>query len=288
VTDEIVDLVLTNGGTLKAEHGTGRIMAPFIERQYGAELTDVMRTLKALCDPAGVLNPGVIITDDEQTHLKHLKTTPTVEAEVDRCVECGYCEPTCPSRGVTLTPRQRIVVRRELAAAEARGDNTMVKALLVDEPYESVQTCAVDGLCAIACPVNINTGDLVRRLRSEGRAPGRGLWNAAANQWGATTRIASLALTAPLRAPYSAQMSCHATSLDCLAAALAARAWSTLPRLYGVRPRQRPAPQPPTRLRLQSSSLHALARCSGPKVLTVVTKPPVPLPLCSPYASERA
>jgi D-lactate dehydrogenase len=195
VTAEIVELVLEQGGTLKAEHGTGRIMAPFIERQYGAELTDVMRTLKALCDPAGVLNPGVIITDDDQTHLKHLKTTPTVEAEVDRCVECGYCEPTCPSRGVTLTPRQRIVVRRELAAAEARGDHAMVKALLVDEPYESVQTCAVDGLCAIACPVNINTGDLVRRLRSEGRAPGRGLWNTAAKQWGATTRIASLALT---------------------------------------------------------------------------------------------
>lgn len=195
VTEEIVDLVLAQGGTLKAEHGTGRIMAPFVARQYGAELTDVMRTLKALCDPAGVLNPGVIITDDAQTHLKHLKTTPTVETEVDRCVECGYCEPTCPSRTLTLTPRQRIVVRRELAAAEARGDHALVEALLVDEPYESVQTCAVDGMCGIACPVSINTGDLVRRLRSEGRAPGRGVWNAASARWDATTRVASVALT---------------------------------------------------------------------------------------------
>jgi len=230
VTDEIVDLVLTNGGTLKAEHGTGRIMAPFIERQYGAELTDVMRTLKALCDPAGVLNPGVIITDDEQTHLKHLKTTPTVEAEVDRCVECGYCEPTCPSRGVTLTPRQRIVVRRELAAAEARGDNAMVEALLVDEPYESVQTCAVDGLCAIACPVNINTGDLVRRLRSEGRAPGRGLWNAAANQWGATTRIASLALTVADALPTALLRGASSAARAVLGADVVPRYESGLPR----------------------------------------------------------
>jgi D-lactate dehydrogenase len=94
-----------------------------------------------------------------------------------------------------LTPRQRIVVRRELAAAEARGDHALVEALLVDEPYESVQTCAVDGLCGIACPVNINTGDLVRRLRSESRAPGRGVWNAAAGQWDTTTRVASLALS---------------------------------------------------------------------------------------------
>ena len=195
VTDEIVELVLAQGGTLKAEHGTGRIMAPFVERQYGAELMAVMRELKRLCDPAGVLNPGVIITDDAQAHLKNLKTTPTVEAEVDRCVECGYCEPTCPSRTLTLTPRQRIVVRRELAAAEERGDHALVEALLVDEPYESVQTCAVDGMCGIACPVDINTGDLVRRLRAEGRAPGRGVWNAASGNWDATTRVASVALT---------------------------------------------------------------------------------------------
>jgi len=195
VTQEIVELVLDQRGTLKAEHGTGRIMAPFVERQYGDELTAVMREIKRLCDPAGVLNPGVVLTDDAQAHLKHLKTTPTVEAEVDRCVECGYCEPTCPSRTLTLTPRQRIVVRREIAAAEARGDTALVAALRADEEYESVQTCAVDGLCGIACPVNINTGDLTRRLRAEARTAGRGVWNAAAERWDAATRAAAVALT---------------------------------------------------------------------------------------------
>jgi D-lactate dehydrogenase len=195
VTEEIVELVLAQGGTLKAEHGTGRIMAPFVERQYGAELTAVMRELKRLCDPAGVMNPGVILTDDPHAHLLHLKTTPTVEAEVDRCVECGYCEPTCPSRTLTLTPRQRIVVRRELASAEERGDTALVASLRADETYESVQTCAVDGMCGIACPVSINTGDLVRRLRAETRTPGRGVLRTAAEHWGATTRAASIALT---------------------------------------------------------------------------------------------
>ena len=195
VTEEIVALVLAQGGTLKAEHGTGRIMAPFVERQYGAELTAVMREVKRLCDPAGVLNPGVVLTDDAQAHLRHLKTTPTVEAEVDRCVECGYCEPTCPSRTLTLTPRQRIVVRRELAAAEARGDTALAAALRADEAYDSVQTCAVDGMCGLACPVSINTGDLVRRLRADTRTPGRSVWNAAADRWDATTRAAAAALT---------------------------------------------------------------------------------------------
>jgi D-lactate dehydrogenase len=129
-----------------------------------------------------------------------------------------------------LTPRQRIVVRRELAAAEARGDNAMVEALLVDEPYESVQTCAVDGLCAIACPVNINTGDLVRRLRSEGRAPGRGLWNAAANQWGATTRIASLALTVADALPTALLRGASSAARAVLGADVVPRYESGLPR----------------------------------------------------------
>lgn len=92
-TDDMVDLVLSAGGTLKAEHGTGRAMAPFVRRQYGDELYDVMRELKRLCDPAGVLNPGVVLDDDATAHLRHLKSVPTVDPAVDSCVECGYCEP---------------------------------------------------------------------------------------------------------------------------------------------------------------------------------------------------
>ena len=156
-----------NGGNLKAEHGTGRIMAPFVRRQYGDELYEVMREIKQLCDPAGLLNPGVIVTDDDQAHLRDLKVTPTVEQEVDRCVECGYCEPVCPSRDLTTTPRQRIVLRREMQRAREAGDTALLDELEAEYDYDGVQTCAVDGMCATACPVLINTGDLVRRLRAE-------------------------------------------------------------------------------------------------------------------------
>lgn len=268
VTEEIVDLVLAHGGTLKAEHGTGRIMAPFVERQYGVELTAVMRELKRLCDPAGVLNPGVIITDDEQAHLKHLKTTPTVEAEVDRCVECGYCEPTCPSRALTLNPRQRIVVRRELAAAEARGDDALVEALLVDEPYESVQTCAVDGLCGIACPVSINTGDLVRRLRSETPTPGRGVWNAAAGNWDAATRAASAALTVADALPSPLVRMASAAARAVLGADVAPRYEAGLPR-GGVR-----------RTRMLDASAAAHRAGSPPSPLETHRPAAIYLPAC--------
>ncbi|WP_331377472.1 FAD-binding and (Fe-S)-binding domain-containing protein [Sinomonas humi] len=195
-TEEMVELVLAQGGTLKAEHGTGRIMAPFVRRQYGDELYEVMREVKRLLDPAGLLNPGVLLTEDPEAHLRNLKTAPTVEEEVDRCVECGYCEPVCPSRDLTLTPRQRIVLRREMADAEAAGDDALLAALRKEYEYDAVQTCAVDGMCQTACPVLINTGDLVRRLRAEAAKPAaQAGWKSAARRWDEISRLGGLAMT---------------------------------------------------------------------------------------------
>ncbi|WP_346769245.1 FAD-binding and (Fe-S)-binding domain-containing protein [Planctomonas sp. JC2975] len=195
-TDDLVDLVLDQGGSLKAEHGTGRVMAPFVRRQYGDELYAMMLEIKRLADPSGMLNPGVLLADDPELYLRDIKTAPQVETEVDRCVECGYCEPVCPSKNLTLTPRQRIVLRREVERARAAGDDELVAELEQDYGYDGVDTCAVDGMCAVACPVDINTGDLVRRLRAEEPTPLLDrAWRTAAHHWEASTRVASTALT---------------------------------------------------------------------------------------------
>ncbi len=210
-TEELVTLVLDAGGTLKAEHGTGRIMAPFVERQFGRELFEIMLEIKRLCDPNGIMNPGVLLVNSADgdpaqlshlSHLSHLKTTPEVEGEVDRCVECGYCEPVCPSKDITLTPRQRIAVRRARAAARASGNLELDKRLEKAEGYSSLETCAADGMCQTACPVLINTGDLVRRLREDDAASlAKAGGSAAAKHWGTISRGASLALSVAKTVP---------------------------------------------------------------------------------------
>lgn len=166
--DDLFDLVLNKyDGALKAEHSSGRAVSAFIEKEWGPEAYQVMKRLKKLLDPDNLLNPGIIITEDKLTHIHHLKVMPTVEEEVDKCIECGFCENSCPSRDLTLTPRRRIGVRRAIKRLEEAGDTTTRNALLKDYAYDGMATCAVDGMCAVNCPVDINTGDLIKRLRRE-------------------------------------------------------------------------------------------------------------------------
>ncbi|MBK6794277.1 MAG: FAD-binding oxidoreductase [Anaerolineales bacterium] len=155
-------------GSLKAEHGTGRNMAPFVETEWGAEAYAIMRDLKSLLDPDGMLNPGVLINDNPQAHVTHLKSLALVAPEIDKCIECGFCESKCPSRRLTLTPRQRIVVQRELASMRlAASDSAEIDSVSKDFTYAGIDTCALDGLCGTACPVGIDTGKFIKRLRAE-------------------------------------------------------------------------------------------------------------------------
>ena len=154
-------------GSLKAEHGTGRNMAAFIEVEWGHDAYIMMKKIKSLFDPKGLLNPGVIINDDKEAHLKNLKTLPATNEIVDKCIECGFCEPTCPSNELTLTPRQRIVINREISRLEAIGNHKEAKEYKDLYQYDGIETCATCSLCSSACPVKIDTGSLTKHLRAE-------------------------------------------------------------------------------------------------------------------------
>lgn len=197
---DLVELIVDKyDGSLKAEHGTGVNMAPYLEREWGAKATELMWRVKRLADPDGVLSPGVVLNRDEGAHLRNLKTTPPVEESVAACVECGFCEPVCPSRNLTTTPRQRIVLRREIAR-QPEG-SPLRRALEEEFEYEALDTCAADGACQLACPIGIDTGALVKGLRAAAHSEGaerRALWRA--RNWGTLEGAArvGLRLGAPL------------------------------------------------------------------------------------------
>ena len=155
-------------GSLKAEHGTGKNMAPFVVHEWGEKAFAVMREVKDLFDPKNILNPGVIFNDDPECYVKGLKPMPITNPRVNKCIECGFCEVNCVTCGYSLSSRQRIVIQRELARLRETGeDNERLKRL--ESQFKSLgnATCAGDGLCSTSCPMKINVGDMIHDLREE-------------------------------------------------------------------------------------------------------------------------
>ncbi len=165
---EVSDLVVKKyDGSLKAEHGTGRNMAPFVELEWGREAYEIMKEIKNIFDPAGILNPGVILNTVNDIHLRNLKPMPASSEIADKCTECGFCEPSCVSADLTLSPRQRIAVYREMSSLRQTGHEPhRAAALAKGFSYPGNSTCATDGLCAMNCPVKIDTGKLIKEIRS--------------------------------------------------------------------------------------------------------------------------
>jgi D-lactate dehydrogenase len=155
-------------GSLKAEHGTGRNMAPFVELEWGEAAYQLMVEIKSLFDPENLLNPGVVLNDDPSIFVKNLKPMPVTNPLIDTCMECGFCEPQCPSNGMTLTPRQRIAGWREVnRLAKIGADPAHQADMRKRYAYDGARTCAACGLCSTVCPMGINTGKLIKSLRTE-------------------------------------------------------------------------------------------------------------------------
>ena len=166
----VVSLVIGKyDGSLKAEHGTGRNMAPFVRTEWGEKAFDIMKRIKQLFDPEQLLNPGVIFNDDAQCFIKNFKKLTLTNGQVDKCIECGFCEVNCLSCGFTMSSRQRIVIRREMARLQSTGENPERRREMEKSyKYLGNETCAGDGLCSMSCPMGINVGDLTHDLREAG------------------------------------------------------------------------------------------------------------------------
>lgn len=176
IRDVVLLVVDKYDGSLKAEHGTGRNMASFVGYEWGEKAFGIMKRIKAIFDPLGILNPGVIFNDDPECYLQNLKRLPVLEPRnadateayklLNKCIECGFCEVNCVSCGFTLSSRTRIVVQREIARRRTAGEP--YKALEKAFRYPGKVTCAGDGLCSMSCPMGINVADMTHQLRREG------------------------------------------------------------------------------------------------------------------------
>ncbi|MBK6761104.1 MAG: FAD-binding oxidoreductase [Ignavibacteria bacterium] len=171
--DRIAEIVVDRyAGSLKAEHGTGRNMSPYVEREWGSAAYAVMYRVKELLDPHAILNPDVVLCRDVHAHVKNIKSVPSIgrESTANLCIECGFCEHVCPSRGLTLTPRQRIVLQRErVINAKNRA---MVAEIDRSFAYSGIETCAADSMCSVVCPVGIDTGALIKDMRADSTSRG--------------------------------------------------------------------------------------------------------------------
>lgn len=174
--EAMVDSVIALQGSTKAEHGTGRMIAPFVEKEWGAKAYAINRRIKEIFDPHSLINPDVIISDNPQIHTQNLKQSSEVEDFINQCMECGFCEKVCPSRELTLTPRQRIAVRKEIARLEAllaeSTKNTQKPAHIQAQleelkkgyQYFGIDTCATCSMCSLSCPLEIDSGKIASKL----------------------------------------------------------------------------------------------------------------------------
>ncbi|WP_434777726.1 FAD-binding and (Fe-S)-binding domain-containing protein [Neisseria sp. Ec49-e6-T10] len=157
-------------GSLKGEHGTGRNIAPFVRVEWGDDAYQIMCDLKTLFDPDNILNPDVIISSNERLHLQSFKSMPVADELIDDCMECGFCEPACPSDGLSLTPRQRITVYRRMAQLkQASVSNDELAYYEEHFSYQGIDTCAATGMCATRCPVSVNTGALIKKIKPKAK-----------------------------------------------------------------------------------------------------------------------
>jgi len=195
--DEVAAQVATKyHGSLKAEHGTGRNMAPFVELEWGSDAYELMKEIKDIFDPKGLINPGVIINADPKIHLKNFKSMPITDELIDKCIECGFCEPTCPSNILTLTPRQRIVANRHMVTLKNQNDTAGLEAFVEQYQYDGIETCATCSLCSLTCPVGIDTGSLTKKLRAHQIGSfGHSVAGFMANNYGGILKTGSVALS---------------------------------------------------------------------------------------------
>lgn len=190
---DAAQLVVGYGGSLSGEHGDGRARSELLEIMYSAEVRAVFAGFKALFDPAGILNPGVLVAPrplDADLRLHGLgpvapaggfafdRDRGDLSTAVHRCVGVGKCRADTRATGGFMCPSY-------LATADEK-DSTRGRARVLQEVVrgeldwsapavaESLDLCLSCRACGSDCPAGVDMATyksetLYRRYRRRPR-----------------------------------------------------------------------------------------------------------------------
>lgn len=181
IARDLYALVFQCGGTISGEHGTGLSRSAFVHEQYGP-LYDVFVKIKQLFDPANLLNPGKVLTDDPHLTVRNLRAAVAQPPETislqlrwkpdelwqaaSRCNGCGHCRTqSAPSRMCPLfhvdpteeaSPRAKANLMRQLLGGQLAPEN-----LATPEFKRIANLCFNCKQCQLECPSNVNVPQMM-------------------------------------------------------------------------------------------------------------------------------
>jgi FAD/FMN-containing dehydrogenase/Fe-S oxidoreductase len=179
IAEEVADLVVECGGSISGEHGDGLARSEFLERMYGPEILRAFAEVKALFDPEGVLNPGVIVAPpsmDRQLRIgpgrRRLSVNTGLDfsdqgsfaAAVELCNGSGFCRKKtggtmCPSYMVTLDEHDTTRARANMLRSVI--DGTLPPEELTGEGMKEVMDlCVGCKACKTECPSQVDVASM--------------------------------------------------------------------------------------------------------------------------------
>jgi FAD/FMN-containing dehydrogenase/Fe-S oxidoreductase len=177
MAEEAFELTWRLGGTITAEHGDGILRAPYLRRQF-PRAWDVMARVKRACDPAGILNPGNVISDAVAFPEQYLRFTntyvptgtvfdePDYRAMIEMCHGCGTCRDYCPVGSTTLLEPHTARAKASLLLELIRG--ALPREALTGKPFKEVMdSCFNCRLCLTGCPSQVDIPGLAVAARKE-------------------------------------------------------------------------------------------------------------------------
>ncbi len=259
---EAAELVAEHGGSLSGEHGDGRARSELLEFMFSSDMRSVFASFKKIFDPAGILNPGVLVdarpvdadlraarpaTVALPTAFAYTDDAGQVTAAVHRCTGIGRCRVTHPDDEQVMCPSY-VATRDEKDSTRGRARvlQEMLDGGLVtdgwasDEVDDALDLCLGCKGCLVDCPASVDMATyraeaLHQRYRRR-RRPRHHYTLGWLPVWARLASVAPRLATLPLRIP--------------LVGAL-------LTRLAGVDPRRE---LPPLASRAERRRLHQLRR----------------------------